>query len=81
MGLDTTIFGKKTVSDVLKEIYDNSRHIIFLHTAYNPRFNCLHFHIVKKENYKREYSANEKGSFIIQDIFIDTLIHFTGLII
>ena len=25
MGLDTTIFGKKTVSDVLKEIYDNSR--------------------------------------------------------
>ena len=25
MGLDTTIFGKKTVSDILKEIYDNSR--------------------------------------------------------
>ena len=25
MALDTTIFGKKTVSDVLKEIYDNSR--------------------------------------------------------
>lgn len=25
MGLDTKIFGKKTVSDVLKEIYDNSR--------------------------------------------------------
>jgi len=25
MGLDTTIFGKKTVSDVLKEIYDNSK--------------------------------------------------------
>jgi len=25
MGLETTIFGKKTVSDVLKEIYDNSR--------------------------------------------------------
>jgi hypothetical protein len=25
MGLDTTIFGTKTVSDVLKEIYDNSR--------------------------------------------------------
>jgi len=23
MGLETTIFGKKTVSDVLKEIYDN----------------------------------------------------------
>ena len=25
MGLDTTIFGTKTVSDVLKEIYDNSK--------------------------------------------------------
>jgi len=25
MGLDTKIFGNKTVSDVLKEIYDNSR--------------------------------------------------------
>lgn len=25
MALDTVIFGKKTVSDVLKEIYDNSR--------------------------------------------------------
>ena len=25
MGLDTTIFGKKSVSDILKEIYDNSR--------------------------------------------------------
>lgn len=25
MALDTIIFGKKTVSDVLKEIYDNSR--------------------------------------------------------
>ena len=25
MGLDTTIFGTKTVSDVMKEIYDNSR--------------------------------------------------------
>lgn len=25
MGLDKVIFGKKTVSDVLKEIYDNSR--------------------------------------------------------
>ena len=59
----------------IKEIYYNSKHIIFLHTAYNPRFNCLHFHIVKKENYKRDYSANEKGSFIIQDIFIDTLIN------
>jgi hypothetical protein len=63
------------ILEKIKEIYDNSRHIIFLHTAYNPRFNCLHFHIVKKENYKREYSANEKGSFIIQDIFIDTLIN------
>lgn len=25
MALDTVIFGKKTVSDVLKEVYDNSR--------------------------------------------------------
>jgi hypothetical protein len=25
MGLDTTIFGKKKVSDVMKEIYDNSK--------------------------------------------------------
>jgi len=25
MGLETTIFGKKTVSDIFKEIYDNSR--------------------------------------------------------
>jgi hypothetical protein len=25
MGLETVIFGKKTVSDVLKEIYDNSK--------------------------------------------------------
>jgi hypothetical protein len=25
MGLETTIFGNKTVSDVLKEIYDNSK--------------------------------------------------------
>ncbi len=25
MGLETVIFGKKTVSDVLKEVYDNSK--------------------------------------------------------
>lgn len=25
MGLETTIFGTKTISDILKEIYDNSR--------------------------------------------------------
>lgn len=25
MGLETTVFGKKTVSDIFKEIYDNSR--------------------------------------------------------
>ena len=25
MGLETIIFGKKTVSDVLKEVYDNSK--------------------------------------------------------
>lgn len=25
MGLETVVFGKKTVSDILKEIYDNSR--------------------------------------------------------
>lgn len=25
MGLDTILFGKKTASDILKEIYDNSR--------------------------------------------------------
>ena len=39
------------------------------------RYYTLHFHIVKKQYYKREFPKIEIGSFIIQDIFIDKVIN------
>jgi len=54
----------------------NDEYVIFLHKTITIWFNCLHFHIIKKTEYKRDtFSYNEKGSFYIQDITIQELIN------
>ena len=49
--------------------------MIFLHIAFNPKFYALHFHIVHNSYYKREYSFDESGSFLVQDMYIDEVIN------
>ena len=63
---------------ILNEIqkkYSNKDNLCFLHTTKTLKFYCLHFHIIKKEYYKRNYPKKETGSFMIQDIFIDEAIN------
>jgi hypothetical protein len=63
---------------ILKEIkkkYSSDEYICFLHHTKSLRFYCLHFHIIKKNNYKRNYPNKEMGSYMIQDMFIDELIN------
>ena len=64
--------------EMLKEIktkYSNDNYTCFVHHTPTPFFSCLHFHIIKKNLYKRNYSKLEKGSFLIQDIYISDLIN------
>ena len=64
--------------EMLKEIkkrYSNDNYNCFVHHTTTPFFNCLHFHIIKKNLYKRNYSKLEKGSFLIQDTYISDLIN------
>ena len=63
---------------ILKEIkkkYANDEYICFLHHTNTSRFYCLHFHIIKKEYYKRNYPRTEIGINMIQDMFIDEVIN------
>ena len=41
----------------------------------NTMFNCLHFHVIEKDNYVRKFPKVISGSFILQDIYINTLIN------
>ena len=68
----------ETCLSILKEIknkYCNNNYLCYLHQTMQLRFYCLHFHIIKKEYYKRNYPKTESGSFMIQDIFIDEIIN------
>ena len=68
----------ETSLSILNEIktkYLNNDYVCFLHHTMQLRFYCLHFHIIKKDNYKRNYPKNESGIFIIQDMFIDEVIN------
>ena len=70
----------KSSIPMLKALIDlylyNNDYIIFLHKTITIWFYCLHFHIIKKTEYKREtFSYNEKGSYYIQDITIHELIN------
>ena len=58
-----------------KKKYVNENNVCFLHHTMQLRYYTLHFHIVKKQYYKREFPKIEIGSFIIQDIFIDKVIN------
>jgi hypothetical protein len=59
----------------IKNIYENDNNECFVHHTPTPYFSCLHFHIIKKNLYKRNYSKLEKGSFLIQDLHISDLIN------
>jgi hypothetical protein len=62
----------------IKKIYSNENNMVFLHAAFNPKFYCLHFHILrqnKQSKYKRDYDMNEGGTFLQQDMYIDTVIN------
>ena len=64
----------KLMLNELYKLYSNKKYNIFLHTITNTTFFCLHFHIIKTDNYKREKHFIEKGTYIIQDIFIEDII-------
>ena len=59
----------------IEQFYCNNNNICFVHQTLTPYYNCLHFHITKKDLYKREYSKLDKGSFLLQDIYISELIN------
>ena len=64
----------KLMINELYKLYSNKKYNIFLHTITNTTFFCLHFHIIKTDNYKREKHFIEKGTYVIQDIFIEDII-------
>ena len=59
----------------LQKLYYNENYNCFVHHTLSPYFSCLHFHIIKKNLYKRDSPRIEKGSFLIQDIYILELIN------
>ena len=59
----------------IKKLYANNNYICFVHNTSNIIFYCLHFHIIKKKNYDRDYMANNKGSFLIQDLYLENIIN------
>ena len=68
---ETSLLMLKTI----KNLYQSKNYMTFLHVAFNPRFYALHFHIVNNSYYSREYSFEESGSFLIQDMYIDEVIN------
>ena len=64
----------KLMINELYKLYSNKKYNIFVHIINNTGFYCLHFHIIIKDNYKREKHFTEKGTYIIQDIFIEDII-------
>jgi len=59
----------------IKNKYSNNDYLCFLHHTITLRYYCLHFHIIKKEYYKRNYPKKDVGTFMIQDMFIDEIIN------
>jgi len=59
----------------IKKLYVNNNYMCFVHNTSNIIFYCLHFHIIKKKNYDRDYMANNKGSFLIQDLYLENIIN------
>ena len=64
-----------SILNEIKKKYSNNDYLCFLHHTLQLRFYCLHFHIIKKENYKRNFPKTERGNFMIQDMFIDEVIN------
>ena len=58
----------------IKDLYESRNIICFIHNTINPTFFCLHFHITKHDNYKRQFPHYEVGTYIIQDLYIDDII-------
>jgi hypothetical protein len=58
----------------LYNLYSNNNTLLFIHIILNLFFNCIHFHIIKTDNYNREKSFTKKGTYIIQDIYIKDII-------
>ena len=59
----------------LNTLYSNNQYNIFAHIILNTTFFCLHFHIIKTDYYNREKHFTQKGTYIIQDIFIKDIIN------
>jgi len=65
---------KKMINE-LNTLYSNNQYNIFAHIILNTTFFCLHFHIIKTDYYNREKHFTQKGTYIIQDIFIKDIIN------
>ena len=64
-----------SILNEIKKKYSNNDYLCFIHQTMQLRFYCLHFHIIKKEYYKRNFPKTETGSFMIQDMFIEDVIN------
>jgi len=58
----------------IKELYETKNMICFAHNTTSHTFFCLHFHITKNDNYKRQFPYDEFGTYIIQDLYINDII-------
>ena len=59
----------------IKKLYVNNNYMCFVHNTSNIIFYGLHFHIIKKKNYDRDYMVNNKGSYLIQDLYLENIIN------
>ena len=64
-----------SILNEIKNKYCNNDYLCFLHTTMQFKFYCIHFHIIKKDYYKRVYPIYDSGVYMTQDMFIDEVIN------
>ena len=70
--------GKEHLSmlEEFKKIYKKDNSVCFLHRgSIFPIFYCLHFHIIQYDLYNRKYPGTNIGTFINQEMHIQTIIN------
>ena len=66
----------KKMLEALIKMYTNNKYLCFFHTSITLKNNTLHFHVVKKiDNYNRSFSNKENQVFILQALYINTVIN------
>jgi hypothetical protein len=60
----------------IKSIYENNNNLCIIHTVLSIVYYCLHIHIIsKKDLYIRKFPDIERGSYMIQDLYINEVIN------